>query len=171
MELNRYTETSVSRDLKINLSRSLEKTLFTPVELYSLVLVGAVNLKDEEIITLAKEKLISLDLTASQIQDVVQANAIMGMLNIYYKTRFSLDSASEYEKADLRMQSLGNPSMGKRNFELLAFAVSSLNGCPYCVNSHEKALKALGVSTDQVHEIIRIMAVLKGLKELKDSGI
>lgn len=171
MELNRYTETSVSRDLKINLSRSLDKNLFTPVELYSLILVGAVNLKDEEIITLAKDKLISLDVNPTQIQDIVQANAIMGMLNIYYKTRFSLDAASEYERADLRMQSLGNPSMGKKSFELLAFAVSSLNGCPYCVNSHEKALKALGVSTDQVHEIIRIMAVLKGLKELKDSGI
>lgn len=171
MELTRYTETSVSRDLKVNLSRSLEKNVFTPVELYSLILVGSVNLKDEEIISLAKEKLASLDLTSSQIQDIVQANAIMSMLNIYYKTRFSLDAASEYEKADLRMQSLGNPAMGKRNFELLAFAVSSLNGCPYCVNSHEKALKALGVSSDQIHEIIRIMAILKGLKELKDSGI
>lgn len=166
MELNRYIDSSVSRDLKINFSRLLDKGVFPAEELFALILVGATNLKDSELIAFAKDKLISLEQSESFIQEVIQANAIMSMLNTYYKTRFSLDAANEYDKADLRMQSLGNPPMGKRKFELLSFAVSTLNGCPYCVNSHEKALKHLGVSTNEIHEVIRLMAVLKGLKEL-----
>jgi alkyl hydroperoxide reductase subunit D len=85
----------------------------------------------------------------------------MNMLNNYYKTRFSLD-AKEYLKADLRMQTLMSSPLGKANFELIAFVISSINGCPYCVNSHEKILRE-HLSLEQINEALRLASVVKAI--------
>jgi alkyl hydroperoxide reductase subunit D len=49
---------------------------------------------------------------------------------------------------------------------MLAFAVSVLNGCESCIRSHEKVLREAGVSVDQVHDLARLAAVVKGLHAL-----
>jgi alkyl hydroperoxide reductase subunit D len=90
----------------------------------------------------------------------------MNMLNNYYKTRFSLDTKDDYLKADLRMQTLISSALGKNKFEAIAFVISSVNGCPYCVNSHEKSLKQHRFSTDQIHELIRLASIVKAISVL-----
>ncbi|MEQ1723526.1 MAG: carboxymuconolactone decarboxylase family protein, partial [Pseudobdellovibrio sp.] len=66
----------------------------------------------------------------------------------------------------LRMNSLSKPLNGKQNFEMMALAVSVVNGCPTCVSSHEKALTDLGVTRDKIHDLARLASVTKGLSGL-----
>ena len=100
-------------------------------------------------------------LTEEEYQGAQIATSIMSMNNIYY--RFThLVSDSEYGKlpARLRMNQMANPGLDKATFELASIAVSAVNGCGMCLDSHEKNLRELGVSTQGIQSAIRIAAVL-----------
>ena len=89
------------------------------------------------------------------------AAAIMGMTNVYY--RFThLVSDPEYAnlRAGLRMNVLGSHGGDKVGFELASLAVSSINGCGSCVDSHEKTLRQHGASSQAVQSAARIAAVI-----------
>jgi alkyl hydroperoxide reductase subunit D len=49
---------------------------------------------------------------------------------------------------------------------MLAFAVSVLNGCQSCICSHEQVLKENGVTSDKIHDLAKLAAVVKGIKGL-----
>jgi alkyl hydroperoxide reductase subunit D len=117
----------------------------------------------------AENELKSLDLTVEQIQEAKESAAIMGMMNTYYKFRGYLapEAAPNFQRAGLRMQSLMKPHNGKLRFEMMAFAVSVVNGCPSCIGSHERALTELGVEADKIHDLARLASVMKGLSALK----
>ena len=89
------------------------------------------------------------------------AAAIMGMNNVYYRF-VHLASNEEYGKlpAKLRMNVIGNPGIDKADFELLSLAVSAINGCGLCIDSHEKVLKQAGVSALVVQHAVRIASVM-----------
>jgi len=89
------------------------------------------------------------------------AAAIMAMNNIYY--RFThLVSEPEYEtlRAGLRMNVMANPGCDKIDFELASLAVSAINGCGKCVDSHEKTLRKHEVSVQAVQSVVRIASVI-----------
>jgi alkyl hydroperoxide reductase subunit D len=58
------------------------------------------------------------------------------------------------------MQRLAQPRTSKLDFELLCLAVSAVNGCQACVQSHEASLLHLGATEAQVHDAVRIAAVV-----------
>lgn len=92
------------------------------------------------------------------------AAAIMAMNNIYY--RFAhLVSDQEYKslRAGLRMNAMANPGCDKIDFELCSLAVSAINGCGTCMDSHEKNLKKHGVSVQAIQSAVRIAAVVHGV--------
>ena len=89
------------------------------------------------------------------------AAAIMAMNNIYY--RFThLVSEPEYDtlRAGLRMNVMANPGCDKIDFELASLAVSAINGCGKCVDSHEKTLRKHEVSVQAVQSVVRIASVI-----------
>ncbi len=90
------------------------------------------------------------------------AAAIMGMNNVYYRATH-LMSAKEYASmpAKLRMNVIGNPGVDKVDFELWSLAVSAINGCGMCLDSHEKVVRKGGLTTDQVQAALRIAAAVK----------
>jgi lipoyl-dependent peroxiredoxin subunit D len=88
----------------------------------------------------------------------------MAMNNIYYRFRHVSEKAAYSEKpARLRMNRLVKPTAAKVDFELFALAVSAVNNCAACVNSHEKAVIEGGLSEDHVHDAVRIAAVMNGV--------
>ncbi|MEE4210424.1 MAG: carboxymuconolactone decarboxylase family protein [Parvularcula sp.] len=90
------------------------------------------------------------------------AAGIMAMNNVYY--RFGHEAGNEVYKtlpAKLRMTIIGNPGVEKTDFELWALAVSSINGCFMCVDSHEAIVRKGGLSTEQVQTAVRIAAVVQ----------
>lgn len=92
------------------------------------------------------------------------AAAVMAMNNVYYRF-VHLVSNPEYGTlpAKLRMNAIGNPGIDKADFELFSLAVSAMNGCGMCMDSHEKVLKQHGVSSEAVQSAARIGAVLKAV--------
>lgn len=161
--------TSVYRDLMMNLKKILEESPMAEVERFLGLMAVATSLENKELMALAEEHLKTLDTTQEQIQEAKESAAIMGMLNTYYKFKGFLDHHTQehYQRAGLRMQSLAKPQNGKERFEMMAFAVSVVNGCPTCVSSHEKALRAMNVEHDKIHDLARMAAVVKGLTVLK----
>ena len=85
----------------------------------------------------------------------------MGMNNIYY--RFThLASAPDYKTmpARLRMNVIAKPGVDKVDFELWCLAVSAINGCGACIDSHEKVLRHAGITAEQVQTAVRIAATV-----------
>lgn len=89
------------------------------------------------------------------------AAAIMGMNNIYYRFTHAVGD-EEYAtlRAGLRMNVMARPGCDKTTFELACLAVSAINGCSACVDSHEKALRRHGLGTQAVQSAARIAAVV-----------
>jgi alkyl hydroperoxide reductase subunit D len=62
------------------------------------------------------------------------------------------------------MQVIGtHGGVPKEDFELWSMAVSAVNGCGTCLVSHEQELRKANMSTEQIHEGLRIAAVVKAV--------
>ncbi|KGI76996.1 carboxymuconolactone decarboxylase family protein [Oleiagrimonas soli] len=92
------------------------------------------------------------------------AAAIMGMNNIYYRF-LHLVGNDEYAtlRAGLRMNVMSNPGGSKIDFELASLAVSAINGCGACLESHEKTLRKHEVGAQAIQSTARIAAVVHGV--------
>ena len=99
--------------------------------------------------------------SAQELDAARTAAAIMAMNNVYY--RFThLVGEPEYAtlRAGLRMNAMSNPGCSKVDFELCSIAVSAINGCGMCIESHEKTLRKHELSAQAVQSAIRIAAVV-----------
>lgn len=164
-------QSTVSKDLRLNFKRLLEDGGLTAEEATLTVIATAKASNFKALLEAACQAAIAQGIAKEVIQEAEENAAIMSMLNVYYRSRHFIESADpaakeDYGAARLRMMSLANPAMGKEKFEMLAFAVSAINGCEMCITSHEKALMAIGVSRDRIHELIRLSAVVSGLGRL-----
>ena len=92
------------------------------------------------------------------------AAALMAMNNVYYRA-LHLISNPEYRsmRAGLRMNLIANPGVPKADFELWSLAVSAVNGCGMCLDSHEAELKTHGVPSAQVQAALKIAAVVNAV--------
>ncbi|MGE3973769.1 MAG: carboxymuconolactone decarboxylase family protein [Bdellovibrionales bacterium] len=159
-------ESTIARDLKLNLQRLLQESQLPKEEALLVTLataqsVGATALRDA-----ARAELETSQISTEQIQEAVESAAIMAMLNTYYRFKHMVGKEEDYRQAGLRMTALARPQLGKERFEMLALAVSVLNGCEMCIKSHEKVLRDAGLSADKIHDIARLSAVVKGISAL-----
>jgi alkyl hydroperoxide reductase subunit D len=60
------------------------------------------------------------------------------------------------------MNRIAKPAASKVDFELFCLAVSAINGCESCIKAHEKVVLTGGLTEDQVHDAVRIAAVVHG---------
>ncbi|MBS7456137.1 carboxymuconolactone decarboxylase family protein [Coralloluteibacterium stylophorae] len=115
------------------------------------------------------------ELDERELDGVRSVTMVMGMTNIYY--RFThLVSNREYGglRAGLRVGVLADPGIDKLTFELAAMAVSAINGCGLCMDSHEKVLRERAVGAEAVQSAVRIAAVVNALavtlEQPRDAG-
>jgi len=100
-------------------------------------------------------------LSDSEVSAAHAAAAIMAMNNIYYRfTHLVGDPEYQTLRAGLRMNVLANPGCDKIDFELASIAVSAINGCGMCMESHERTLRKHDVSAQAIQSAVRIAAVL-----------
>ena len=92
------------------------------------------------------------------------AAALMAMNNVYYRF-VHLVANPEYGTmpAKLRMNLIGSHGIAKEDFELFSIAVSAMNGCGMCIESHERVLLQHGVKPETIQFAVRIAAVLKAV--------
>jgi alkyl hydroperoxide reductase subunit D len=58
------------------------------------------------------------------------------------------------------MQIIATHRIDKLDFELASLAVSAINGCGMCIDSHEANLKKEGASEDIIQEAVKIASVI-----------
>jgi alkyl hydroperoxide reductase subunit D len=92
------------------------------------------------------------------------AAAVMAMNNVYYRF-VHLVANPEYGQmpARLRMNFIGSHGIAREEFELFSLAVSAMNGCGMCIDSHERVLLEHGIKPDAIQSAVRIGAVMKAL--------
>jgi alkyl hydroperoxide reductase subunit D len=59
------------------------------------------------------------------------------------------------------MNRIVEPKTDKVTFELVCLAVSAINGCEVCIQSHERAVIEGGLTEDHVHDAVRIAATMR----------
>jgi alkyl hydroperoxide reductase subunit D len=86
------------------------------------------------------------------------------MNNVYYRF-VHLVANPEYGTmpARLRMNFIGAHGIAKEEFELFSLAVSAMNGCGMCIDSHERVLLEHGVKPEAIQSAVRVAAVMKAL--------
>ena len=94
----------------------------------------------------------------------------MGMNNIYYRF-LHLTSNEKYGtmRAGLRMNVMRTHGIDPLDFELWSIAVSAINGCGVCVDSHEKTLREKGISEEKILAAIRIASVVHAIASVLDA--
>jgi alkyl hydroperoxide reductase subunit D len=160
-------DTTIARDLKLNLKRVLSEGALSPEEANLTLLACASSVGFAEAARNARIALEGQGVAAEVIQEASESAAIMAMLNIYYRFRHFVGKDEDYKMAGLRMTALARPLMGKEKFELLATAVSAINGCETCVKGHEATLREGAMDVAKIHDAVRMAAIVKALSVLK----
>lgn len=163
---------AIARDLRKNLKRLMEEGALDPTEAALALLATATSVEDTTLTAYARKKLITLDVATDQITEAAESATITAMLNTYFRFRHMIKNSQSVEVSDLyktiglSMTALARPALGKDRFEMLALAVSVLNGCEFCVNTHEQKLRAAGVNINKIHDLVRIASIVRGIKTL-----
>ncbi|MFD3451790.1 carboxymuconolactone decarboxylase family protein [Streptomyces sp. NPDC058691] len=162
-----------AKDLKLNLGSVIgnaeDTGLLTRRQVWGTVLATAIASRSA-IVLRALEPEARENLAPEAYQAAKAAAAVMAMNNVYYRTRHLL-SDPEYGnlRAGLRMNVIGNPGVEKTDFELWSLAVSAINGCGMCLDSHEQVLRAAGVERETVQEAFKIAAVVQAVATTLDA--
>jgi lipoyl-dependent peroxiredoxin subunit D len=97
------------------------------------------------------------------------AAAIMAMNNVYYRFTHLVGGNYPTMPARLRMNVIAKPGVDKATFELWSLAVSAINGCGMCMESHENSVRQHGLSAEQVQTAVRIAAVVHAVAVTLDA--
>jgi lipoyl-dependent peroxiredoxin subunit D len=109
--------------------------------------------------------------SAQELSGARTAAALMAMNNVYYRfTHLVGDHEYQTMRANLRMNAMANPGCDKVDFELCSLAVSAINGCGMCMDSHEKTLRKHDVPAQAVQSAVRIAAVINAVAVTLDQA-
>lgn len=158
---------SHSKDTKLNLGNLFSNVAasgMTDVQFYGTALSLAYSLGDNEL-TKAVEAEAKDNVEDNVFEAAKTAASLMAMNNIYYRfVHLSSDKQFAKMPAGLRMNAMANPGVDKADFELYSLAVSALNGCGMCIDSHVKTLLDHGVSAQAVQNSVKLAAVMNAAK-------
>ena len=168
MSLDALRETipAYAKDLSLNLSSLASETLLSDAQKWGCFLACAHAVGTPSVVR-AFEAEAAQRLTPEAVNAAKSAAAIMGMNNVYYRSLHLMQNG-EYKTlpARLRMNILANPGAPKAEYELWCTAVSAINGCGACIDSHEKTLREHGVTNVQVQASLRIASVVNAVSRV-----
>ena len=153
-----------AKDLRLNLGSIVRSTELTEQELWGALVATAAATKSEQLLREITEDALDV-LTEEAYHAALGAAAIMGMNNVFYRTKGQLDGRYDDLRAGLRMNIIANPGVAKADFELWSLAVSAINGCDQCLAAHEKELRDADVSRTVIFEAIRVASIVSGVAQ------
>jgi alkyl hydroperoxide reductase subunit D len=165
MSLKQFVDTlpEYAKDLRLNMGSLLNDQTLGDQRKYGLILACAHGTGYRPVVAAAEAE-IEGKLTEQAANAARAAAAVMAMNNVYYRF-VHLVSNPEYGTmpAKLRMNVIGNPGIEKDDFELFSLAVSAMNGCGMCIDSHERILQQHGVKPETVQAAARVGAIMKAI--------
>ena len=156
-----------AKDLSLNLSSLATETVLTEQQKWGAFLASAYAVGTPAVVQSIGAAATAAGLSDEAATAAKAAAAIMGMNNVYYRA-LHLMKNKEYMTlpAKLRMNVIGAPGVEKADFELWCTAVSAVNGCGMCLDSHEAELRKHGFSNVQVQAGLRIGAVVNAVSRV-----
>ncbi len=152
-----------AKDLRLNLESVLSEGGAPGLDRKQIALIAlaAATAARHAPLTQAMTEFAAEQASTEELDGARAAAAVMGMNNIYYRFMHAV-SDPEYAtlRAGLRMNVMARPGCDKTDFELASLAVSAINGCATCMNSHEKTLRRQGLGAQAVQSAARIAAVI-----------
>ncbi|MGB9153100.1 MAG: carboxymuconolactone decarboxylase family protein [Alphaproteobacteria bacterium] len=152
-----------AKDIRLNLSKVLSEDGapgLSQKQILGTALAAAYATREPQVIAALTAEASAL-LSAEEIAASKAAATIMAMNNIYYRfIHLAADDEIKKMPANLRMQVIANPGVPKLDFEIFALAVSAINGCGMCMESHMHEIVKAGLSKQGVQSAIRIAAVI-----------
>jgi alkyl hydroperoxide reductase subunit D len=162
IEQLRHQLPEYAKDLKLNIGSVVRGTVLGEQQLWGTLLASAAATHNATTLReIAQEAADYLSETA--FHAALGAASIMGLNNVFYRTRGYLGGKYDDLRPNLRMNIIANSGVEKTDFELWSLAVSSMNGCPHCLEAHEKTLRDAGVSREVIFEAIRIASIVNGV--------
>ncbi|MDG4779609.1 carboxymuconolactone decarboxylase family protein [Micromonospora sp. WMMD961] len=149
-----------AKDIALNLSSTIGTSTLTPAQTWGTALACAVTARNALVLReIAAEALGHLG--PEGVEAAKAAAAIMAMNNVYYRAKHLVgDERYASMPARLRMQVTARPGVDKGDFKVWCLAVSAIAGCGVCLELHEKALRGRGFTAEQLHDALRIAAVV-----------
>lgn len=165
MSLKQFAEAlpDYAKDIRLNLGSILSDQLIGEERKLGLLLSCAHGSAYKPLVEAAEAE-VSTRISEVHANAARGASAVMAMNNVYYRF-VHLVANPEYGKmpSRLRMNVIGAHGIAKEEFELMSLAVSAMNGCGMCIDSHERILLEHGVKPDAIQAAVRIAAVMKAL--------
>jgi lipoyl-dependent peroxiredoxin subunit D len=165
MSLKEFADTlpDYAKDLRLNLSSILNDQQLGDERKNGLLLACAHGSAHRPLVAAAEAE-VEGKLSPEVANAARGAAALMAMNNVYYRF-VHLVANPEYGTmpAKLRMNFMASHGIAKDDFELFSLAVSAMNGCGMCIDSHERVLLEHGVKPDAIQSAVRIGAVMKAL--------
>lgn len=155
------------RDAKVNLQNVLQSEHINEKEAHLIALSIAVNNKTDFLIQSFKTSSKNHGATEEEIGEAVACASLLASNNVLYRFRhFSGKDKYNELPARVKMNIMMKPVLGKELFELISLAVSAVNGCELCVNSHEASLIQLGSAEERIFDAVRIASVITSISKL-----
>jgi alkyl hydroperoxide reductase subunit D len=162
-----------AKDLRLNLDALARIDSLTPRQLWGAALASALAARNDDLVrAVAEEARARMSIGGvdeAALTAARTAAALMGMNNVYYRALHLL-SNPEYATlpARLRMQAIASPGVDRLDFELWCLAVSAVNGCGKCLDSHEQELRKRGATALQVQDALRVASILHAIAAVLD---
>lgn len=153
-----------AKDTRLNVSSLLTREALddlSAAQIAGIALACAYATKQPELIQAIRTYSEQL-LDESTLEGVKIAASLMAMNNVYYRfTHMVSDDSFKSLPAKLRMNKMAQPGVPAIDFELYALAVSTINACQLCIDSHVQTLKKHGASLLAIQTAVRIAAVMQ----------
>jgi alkyl hydroperoxide reductase subunit D len=109
-------------------------------------------------------------MTPQALEAAKATSAVMAMNNIFYRfTHLASNEKYATMRAGLRMNVIRTHGIDHLDFELWCTAVSAINGCGACVDSHDKVLREKGFGEEKIIAAIRVASVLHAIAVVLDT--
>ena len=149
-----------AKDIRVNLQTVLGQSSLSEGQKWGIAYATALAARNPALRDAVKEDAAAA-VDAAVLEDARAAAVLMGMNNVYYRFRHMIGKPEYASKpARLRMQRLAQPLTSKLDFELMCLAVSAVNGCEQCLQSHERVVLDGGLSEDHVNDAVRIASTM-----------
>jgi len=158
-----------AKDLKLNMGGVMRQTELTEQQSWGTAVACAIAVRNAQLVESVLAEA-AKHLSEQAMFAAKAAAAVMGMNNVFYRFRH-LTTNAKYGTmpARLRMQVIGRHGSDPVDFELWCLAVSAINACGVCVDSHENVLREKGVSEETVLAAVRIASTIHALAAVLDA--
>ena len=165
MSLKEFADTlpDYAKDLRLNLGSLLNDQTLGDQRKYGLLLACAHGSGYRPLVAAAEAEC-APKLSPEAANAARASAAVMAMNNVYYRfVHLASNPVYGTLPAKLRMNVIGNPGIDKDDFELFSLAVSAMNGCGMCIDSHERVLQQHGMKPETIQAGARVGAIMQAV--------